>query len=155
MRRNSVAKLLGAHGVKAVAQNVRDKEARDVRRSPITAMMAEGKSAAEISEKTGHPVSTVTADIKALEQNGATRVTPKDGPKISQKSKDRRARVRVMMGDGCSLAHMAAETGVSKTTIRWDIRMLERDGAVRVRAKPGRRARLSADASEPAMVGRS
>ncbi len=155
IRRNSVSTLLRSHGVKAVPQSVRDQEARGARQASISRMMAEGKSAAEIAERSGVSASTATAEIKALQNNGATRVTPKDGPKISQKSKDRRARVRVMMGDGCSLAHMAAETGVSKTTIRWDIRMLERDGAVRVRAKPGRRARLTADAAEPATVGRS
>ncbi len=155
MKRNSVSTRLRKHGVKPVAQSVRDQEARGARRAPIAAMMVEGMSAAEIGEKTGLSVSTVTSDINALVKLGATRVTPKDGPKISQNSKDRRARVRGMMSQGWSLTEMAAETGVSKTTIRWDIRMLERDGAVRVRAKPGRRVRLTADAAEPAKVGRS
>lgn len=139
MKRNSVSTLLRSHGVKAVAQGVRDQEVRDGRREPIAAMMADGLSAAEISKKTGHSVSTVAADIKALESQGAVRKTPKDGPKISQSSKARRDRVRVMMGEGRSLNEMVAATGVSKTTIRWDIQMLEREGAVRVYAKPGRR----------------
>ncbi len=140
LKRNSVAKLLRSHGVKAVPHSVRDHEARDARRIPITAMMAEGKSAAEISVKTGHPVSTVTADIKALERLGAERKAPKGGPKISETSLARRVHVRLMMGEGRSLNDMVAETGVSKTTIRWDIQMLEREGAVRVYAKAGRRA---------------
>lgn len=155
MKRNSIAKLLSAHGVKAVAQSVRDKEARDARRSPMTAMMAKGMSAAEISEKTGQSVSTVTADIKALEEQGAERKAPKGGPKISETSLARRARVRVMMAEGHSLNEMVDATGVSKTTIRWDIQMMEREGVVRVYAKAGRRARNTSGYGEPARVARA
>ncbi len=152
LKRNSVSKLLGSHGFKAVAQNVRDQEARDARRAPIRVMMAEGLSAAEISGKTGQSVGIVTADIKALVSEGAVRKAPKDGPKINQSALARRVRVRGMMGEGRSLNEMVAATGVSKTTIRWDIQMLEREGAVRVYAKAGRRARKTIGDEEPAKV---
>lgn len=152
MKRDSVSKLLRSHGVKAVPQNVRDQEARDARRVPLAAMMAEGMSAAEISAKTGHPVCTITADLKALEKRGAARKAPKGGPKLSECSQARRDRIRVMMGEGRSLNEMVAATGVSKTTIRWDIQMLEREGAVRVYAKPGRRARQTIVGGEPARI---
>ncbi len=142
-KRNSISTQLRKHGVKPVSQKVRDQEAREARRAPIAAMMAEGKSAADIALKTGVSVSAVNGDVRALLKQGATRVTPKSGRKISQTSEARRALVRVMMGQGCSLAHMAECTGVSKTTIRWDVQMLQRQGAVRVCGKPGPKPKLT------------
>lgn len=149
IKRNSVSKLLRSHGVKPVPQSVRDQQSRVARRSPIAAMMAKGMSAAEISAKTGLSVSTIAADIKTLEKQGAERKAPKGGPKMSQSSQARRSRVRVMMSEGRSLNEMVAATGVSKTTIRWDIHMLEREGALRVYAKAGRRARKTSGDGEP------
>lgn len=139
LHRNSVSTRLRAHGVAPVPQSVRDEEARAARRKPIAAMMAEGRSSAQIAEATGVPAETIRDDIAALIKLGATRVTPKSGRKITPVSEARRERVRQMMGKGLSLAHMAEITGVSKTTIRWDIQMLKRQGAKRVYAKPGRK----------------
>lgn len=148
-KRNSISTQLRKHGVKPVPQKVRDEEAREARRAPIAAMMAEGVSAAEIAAKTGVSVSAVNGDVRALLKQGATRVTPKSGRKISQTSEARRAVVRVMMGEGCSLAYMAESTGVSKTTIRWDIKILQRQGAERVCGKPGPKPKLTIVEDDP------